>query len=235
MWRLPANWNRRCLPAKCAAVYLNAGSGSPDPAKARNLEYNVALDPISYAAIFDLPCPVYWLPCFEEVGKAPAVDMWSVKEYGSYYKFQHREVFGDLSDKTRNFFTFMYRGGRTGGRSPRPATQRMRWLGYLLGPQDQAELERQSTLWRNMWCTGGQLHAVGMTVTRQGKIVAMGEAGNNAVFTFDPIQLTCDDSGVTSWRPTTDATNRYIFHVRDVAQYQAAMTRALASLLAELP
>ena len=50
---------------KCAGVYLNAGSGTSDKALTSRLEYNVVLDPLSYAAIFALPCPVYWMPCFD--------------------------------------------------------------------------------------------------------------------------------------------------------------------------
>jgi inosine-uridine nucleoside N-ribohydrolase len=52
---------------KCRAVYLNAGSGTLDPTEAARKEWNVRLDPAGYAAIFDLPCPVYWLPCFHTV------------------------------------------------------------------------------------------------------------------------------------------------------------------------
>ncbi|MGZ5453282.1 MAG: hypothetical protein ACXW2R_03550, partial [Candidatus Aminicenantales bacterium] len=40
----------KLFAAKCAGVYLNAGSGTPDPALAARLEYNVNLDPASYAA-----------------------------------------------------------------------------------------------------------------------------------------------------------------------------------------
>jgi len=44
---------------KCAAIYLNAGTGSPLKEKAAEIEYNVQRNPASFAAIFDLPCPVY--------------------------------------------------------------------------------------------------------------------------------------------------------------------------------
>ena len=47
--------------SKCAAIYLNAGTGSPDVNSTSKLEYNVTLDRFSYAAIFDLPCPAYWI------------------------------------------------------------------------------------------------------------------------------------------------------------------------------
>jgi hypothetical protein len=50
---------------KCAGIYLNAGTGLPDKNSSGKLEYNVLLDKVAYAVIFDLPCPIYWLPCFE--------------------------------------------------------------------------------------------------------------------------------------------------------------------------
>ena len=42
---------------KCAAIYLNAGTGSQDPQKAAVLEYNVQRNPASYAAVFDIALP----------------------------------------------------------------------------------------------------------------------------------------------------------------------------------
>ena len=55
---------------KCAGIYLNAGTGSPIRERAADFEYNVSLHAAAYAAIFDLPCPIYWMPCFEEMTTA---------------------------------------------------------------------------------------------------------------------------------------------------------------------
>jgi hypothetical protein len=40
---------------------------------------------------------------------------------------------------------------------------------------------------------------------------------------------------VTEWTHDGTATNRFIFHVRDVEKYQPAMTEAMKSLLTALP
>lgn len=217
---------------KCARIYVNAGTGSPDEAKARKLEYNASLDASAYAAIFDLPCPVYWMPCFEEMGTPPGATTRPVMEFGTYYQFRQNEILPHLSKKTQNFFTFMYRGRH---RQEGQHAAQANWLQYLLGPKDDAELARQATINRNMWCTGGFLHATGRTVTRDGEIVSLQDAGGSGVFDFDPITVACDDRGVTRWRPSEKVTNRFIFHVRDVENYQSAMTAALRSLLTKLP
>ncbi|MHC4147365.1 MAG: nucleoside hydrolase, partial [Planctomycetota bacterium] len=70
---------------KCAAIYLNAGTGSPKMTAASKLEYNVTLDKYAFAAIFDLPCPVYWMPCFEDMESRRERP---IREYGTHYKFR---------------------------------------------------------------------------------------------------------------------------------------------------
>jgi hypothetical protein len=217
---------------KCARIYLNAGAGSRDKEKAKKLEYNVGLEPAAYAAIFDLPCPVYWMPCFEEVHPEQKEKMWTVREFGTFYRFRHDDVLPHLSTKAQNFFTFMYRERR--GRELKTEIG-IHWLQNLLGPPDSAELTRLQTTYRNMWCTAGFLHAAGLTVTKDGRIVPLAEGVDDAVFTFDPIRVTCDDRGVTEWSPANAPSHRYIFHVRDTDRYQAAMTHALRELLARLP
>ena len=208
--------------AKCAAVYLNAGSGTRDKAKAARLEYNVGLDPAAYAAIFRLPCRLYWLPCFEV---APSRGTpWRVMEYGTFYRFRQDEILPHLRPRVQKFFLYML------SRSPD-----QRWLRWLDGERDEKLLAQFGGMHRNMWSTAGFLHATGRTVTRAGEIVALGEAAGRAVFTFDPVEATCDERGVTTWRPDPAATKRFIFHVRDAKAYAAAMTKAMRSLLVKLP
>ncbi len=217
---------------KCAAVYLNAGSGTRDLAKAARLEYNVALDPVSYGALFRLPCPVYWMPCFEEV-PGPGVDL-QVAPYGTFYRFRQDAILPHLSGRVQNFFAYMYRHGNTlGPQSPPPVAQ-TNWLQYLVGPPETELLVRQGRLDRNMWCTGGFLHAVGLTVTVDGQIVPLAEA-KNPLYTFEPIRVECQPSGVTHWTPDTKSTDRFIFRVLDPERYAAAMTTAMRTLLKTLP
>jgi hypothetical protein len=102
---------------KCAAIYLNAGTGTPDKTKAAWLEYNVSLSAAAYGAIFDLPCPIYWMPCFEErPGKGQGAPQ--VMEFGTFYRFLQSDILPHLSPRLKNFFAWMYssqRGRLTNG------------------------------------------------------------------------------------------------------------------------
>lgn len=221
---------------KCAAIYLNAGSGTPDIRKAAKLEWNVSLDPRAYAAIFELPCPIYWMPCFETVG-APAPLASRLDKYGTYYRFAQGDVLPDLSTGVQNYFAYMFLHGRN-EMQPRPQALRPNfrpnWLRYLVGPADTVLQTRIRAMNRNMWCTAGFLDAVGRTVTPDGKVVPS-DTSAASIFTFDPIQIQCADNGVTEWRSGTSSPARFIFHVHNTSRYTDAMTSALKQLLVKLP
>lgn len=199
---------------KCAGIYLNAGTGSPDQTKAAQLEYNVSLAPHSYAALFDAPCPVFWMPCFEEMASGK-----TVMAYGSHYRFRQDQILPDLSNPMQNFFLSML--GRR---------QDHAWLPYLTGPVDEALLREFSAKDRHMWCTGGFFHAAGLTVTRTGEITPLDQT-SNTVLSFDPIRVSCSDEGVTRWTHDAKSKDRYIFHVRDIDQYPSAMIQGMKTLL----
>jgi hypothetical protein len=206
---------------QCAAVYVNAGVGTPDPAQQRPLECNVGYDPASYAAMFDLPCPVYWLPCFEVIDRSrPAC----VAQYGSFYRFHQGDILPQLSDRMQNYFMSMY----TGGQSPASL-----WFQQLAGPKNVEAIAAESRRDRGMWCTAGFLHAAGLAVTKAGQIVPRDSVAAG-VFDFTPVRVTCSPAGVTAWTKDPQSRNRFILRV-DVQHYQAAMTTALKSLLAKLP
>lgn len=206
--------------AKCAAIYLNAGTGSPKMGPTSKLEYNVTLDKYAFAAIFDLPCPLYWMPCFEELESSRRQQ---VCEYGTHYRFRQDEILPGLSDMVQNYFAYMF-GKYTGGN----------WLGYLKGTRDEALLAKVGSMDRNMWCTAGFLHAAGYTVTGDGQIASLTEKRTLPVFTFDGVRVECDDNGLTRWTADNGSRDRFIFHVRDTKNYRAAMTTAMKSLLASL-
>jgi hypothetical protein len=218
---IAANMAPDLFAAKCAAIYLNAGTGSPKMTLASKLEYNVTLDKFAYAAIFDLPCPVYWMPCFEEM---ESLNKQVIRQYGTHYRFRQDEILPHLSQMVRNYFAYMF--GRYTDSN---------WLNYLKGPGDKALLSKVGRMYRHMWCTGGFLHAAGYTTSRSGKIVSLDDKPNLPVFTFDPVKVRCDDSGLTEWTHDNNTTNRFIFHVRDTEYYQSAMTKAMKSLLMSLP
>jgi len=204
---------------KCAAIYLNAGAGSSKNDPGANLEYNVSLDRAAYAAIFDLPCPVYWMPCFEQMA-----DPWKVRQFGTFYRFRQDQILPYLSDRLQNYFAYML--GKV---------QSSNWLAYLTGPKDAQLLAEHAANYRNMWCTGGFLHAAGETVSRSGEIFPLDSEGESPVFTFDPIKVRCSDDGATEWTMDQNRNSRHIFHVQDIENYGSAMTAAMKSLLMSLP
>lgn len=206
---------------KCMGIYLNAGTGSREKQGPQRSEYNVTLDPLAYSAIFKLPCPVYWMPCFEKI--EPQSER-HVMEHGTYYRFQQNDILPYLSDKMQKFVAYMLAKVTDND-----------WLSYLLEEKDQALLHEFGTRYRNMWCTGGFFHAAGYTVTSEGRIMPLDQAPNKAVFAFEPANITCTEKGVTTWLHNSTARNRYIFHVLDTENYQSAMTKAMKKLLMELP
>ena len=207
--------------AKCAAIYLNAGTGSPKMSPASKLEYNVTLERYAFAAIFDLPCPVYWMPCFEEMESRRQQE---VREYGTHYKFRQEKILPHLSDMVQNYFAYMF--GKYTDHN---------WLDYLKGTKDEALLSKVGSMNRHMWCTAGFLHAAGYTVTRDGQIVPRNDKNEQPVFTFDAIKVECTDNGLTHWVRDGSSKDRFIFHVQDTDSYQSAMTGAMKSLLTALP
>lgn len=86
-----------------------------------------------------------------------------------------------------------------------------------------------------MYCTGGFFHAAEKAITKDGQIIDLNEGREDAIFTFEPIEMKCDRNGFVKWSITEKATNRYIFKINDISMYRAAMTNAMKSLLMRLP
>jgi hypothetical protein len=200
---------------KCKAIYLNAGSANS--IKDKKLEYNVKLNPLAYAAIFDAPCPVYWMPC------TTRTNIGEIGEYGTYYRFIQKEILPDLPAKLQNFFLFMLGQKKS-----------HEWFKYLNGKPETDLLNQFGDSVRHMWCTAGFLHAAGKKVTSDGEIVLL-NSGENSVFSFIPVKTSCNDIGYVDWEIENDSPNRYIFHVNDTTNYQKAMTIAMKKLLLQLP
>jgi hypothetical protein len=200
---------------KCAAVYVNAGNSQ----RRGKQEYNVSLDPVAYAAIFDLPCPVFWMPCFGRVQPGSAVS-----EFATRYRFRQEKILPHLSKKVRNYFGFVLGKVETS-----------RWLQYLTGPNDEKLLAEHGARYRNMWCTAGFLHAAGKSVATDGRIAPVNQVGDAGAFGFEPARITCSGNGRAEWTIDETAKDRYIFRVRDVDHYPSAMTQAMKSLLTSLP
>lgn len=196
---------------KCSGIYLNAGTGLPT----KELEFNVQLDAASYRTIFEAPCPVYWCPCFQQLGVNNAFG-----EYGTVYQFRQGDVYSRLPDRLRTYFE--YAMGREND---------LRWVRYFDRPRDPRIVKFIENSTRNMYSTAGILYAAGLTVTCDGHLADA--KTSDAVFEFLPVSVQCDEQGQTVWEHAHD-TNRYLFHATDSSRYAQAMTSALIELLNRL-
>ncbi|MFA7342916.1 MAG: nucleoside hydrolase [Terrimicrobiaceae bacterium] len=204
--------NPDLFKAKCRGIYLNSGWGARKSTPEDKLEYNVALDPRSYADIFHAPCPVYWLPCFGPEG------------YSTFYKFKQGEILPFLPHSVSRFFAFALAKDASSD-----------WLSNLKEDRHPEVLAAENEKMRNMWCTAGFLHLAGLGVDASGAIKPLAELGGDSVFEFEPMRVTCDDKGRTEWVPDPKSTDRFIFHVRDQAHYTSAMVTAMKTLLQTMP
>jgi len=202
--------------AKCAGVYLNSGSAHDNPANPGQLEFNVRLDPAAYAAMFDLPCPLYWFPCWH------TTEMRQSGASGSFYWLPHREALAGVSARLANYFAYMFEN------SPNP-----KWLRTMKSMPPASSWEKILGDRRGMWSTASQFAAAGLTVTRDGGIVPAREAGDASVFKLQAVEVTCSDDGRTMWQAAERETGRWMLAVTDVERYPAALTRAVAVLFKE--
>ena len=193
---------------KVKGIYLNAGNADDSG----EMEWNVKLDPKPYAQIFRLPCPIYWLPCWNRPGKRG--------RNGSYWVFRQDRAFAYARPETLNYFVGML--------GKRPATE---WLKMIEGPVDHLACMAFGRQNRNMWCTAGFLHAAGLAVRCDGTIARLGGDTGKAVCRFIPIEVTCTEEGRTAWKPSAKETGRFIIDIVDESVYDEAMTRAITTLI----
>lgn len=211
---------------KCKAIYLNAGW-----AYGTNWECNVNYDPAAFAAIFELPCPIYWMPCNMEYDSSKQAVI-SKGQFASEYSLKQKEVLPFLSPRIQNYFAYMYRDGLY---QKEKKQHDIYWLSYLNSPVEHDVIDYHSQQIRGMWCTAGFIHAAGKTVTKDGKIVPLNQASEQAVFTFDPIEIEFKDPRNFTWKHSPTSNKRFIFHVKDQEHYEQAMTKAIKTLLQSLP
>jgi hypothetical protein len=211
----------RLFATKCAGIYLNAGCGSQNPALQKigdEVEWNVHLNRGAYASIFELPCPIYWLPCFNTFSNTAIAG-----EYGTCWTFRQKEVLSSLSTPAQIYFAYVLSKGSG-----------INWLTYLLDPGNKDAALPYYDEPRGMYSTASFIHAAGKTVTVEGEIVSLDAAGDRAVYEFLPIDAHCDENGITDWQKAKGFTDRYIFHIRNMEKYAGAMTSALRSMVREI-
>ncbi len=88
---------------KCRAVYINAGVSTNDPSNADRREYNVTLDPFAYKSIWDIPAPLFWLPCFETL-EPNDQGRFTFGEHSSWFSFIQSEILDNVSPLLQQYF-----------------------------------------------------------------------------------------------------------------------------------
>ncbi len=202
---------------KCNRVYVNAGTGCNIENHER--ECNVITNPNAYAAMFDLPCPVYWCPCFHSIHPLP--EYFGPKnegKHGSVYLTDQSFLFDHMSVRLQNYFSYMFEC----------STDPM-WLAWLDRKESSAQLEYERTQKRRLYSTAGILHAAGITVDVNGDFSDL-YSEDKGVFSFIPINVTCDDHGFTRWERARGDTQRYILNIPDNYNYASALTIAISKL-----
>ncbi|MDR2440976.1 MAG: nucleoside hydrolase [Planctomycetaceae bacterium] len=197
---------------KCSGIYLN--SGGTHQAKPEILEYNVKLNPAAYAAMFELPCPLYWFPCWNMTEERKS------GEWGTFYWLSHKKALEGIQPSLATFFWYMF------SQSKDP-----RYLRMLKTTPPETEWNKILEGQRGMWSTASFFILAGLTVTKSGKIVSAHQAGDDALFRMEPVKVQCEDNGRLTWELSKKETNCFIFHVLDVPAYPEAMTQAVHSLL----
>ncbi len=201
---------------KCAGVYLDAGATHQK--KPEDLEFNVKLNPAAYAAMFDLPCPLYWFPCWH------TTEDWQTGEWGTFYWMPHRRVFEGVKTDVCGYFWYMF-----------SQAKETLWLRAISTPPPEAEWAKILDGRRAMWSSAGFLLMSDLSVTKAGKIVPLKDVGEDALFRMEPVKARCEENGRLQWELSEEPTGRFVFHILDVANYPAAMTEAVRSLLLAFP
>lgn len=134
---LAAAFNREpeLLKRKLKAVYIEIGRGPSGEQR----EWNVTLDPYSFALVIESGLPVYWCPCFGTDG------------YATYYTADQSAVVGACLPAVQNFFVYCLTQSKA---DP---------IEFLsTGPHSLPTGERK------MWCTAPLIHAAGRKIYRRG-------------------------------------------------------------------
>lgn len=195
----------------CAGIYLNAGLGTPHVEPASDVEYNVSINRAAFAVVLAAPCPVFWLPCFQDThGDRDG------RQFSTWYEFDLLALLPRLSPFVQGYLSSMFL-----------ARAETNWMCPTIDTSDGVFPH-----WRNMWCTAGYLHACGLAVRVDGKIALAPEVAD-PLFSFRPVTVQCDAAGRTSWVDGWSGPGARVnlFAVNHPSRYIEAMGRALGALL----
>ncbi len=191
-------------------IFLNAGTWGPqDP-----MEYNVTLEPYSFSRVFEIPCDIFWSPCFERI-EYP----YHVTERANYYEIDQKDYLPYLSPGLQNYFLYMFDHVREGG-----------WLSYVQGGVNRERLDFWCQKKRQMWSTPGFLLSAGLVCTKDGRLAEEG-AEEEPLFAFTPVSVTCQRNGLLDWMDTDADTGIRMFRLSDKERYPEAMGKVVLDLL----
>lgn len=200
------NQNAGLFKSKVEALYLNAGSAL----NTKELEYNVTLDKNSYSKIFQLPCKIYWLPCFENVSR-----LFTKGKNGSFYHFKQELVLSNISKQLLNYFL--------DASMDIPIKNIKESLNKEIDPK---LFQQCSSEYRNMYCTAGFLHCAGISFTDN--------STSKEVCSFKPIIISSNKEGRINWKFTKSKSNIYILNINNLNKYEKMMTNYLVDFLSKL-
>ncbi len=193
---------------KVEALYINAGS-----AFYSNLqEYNQFLNNESFLSLFSIPVNIYWFPCFHDMDK-----IWEIGEHGSFYKLKQKDIFDHLNEPLLNYFLSCLRQD--------PLTSKIQdSLNMDINPSD---VDKFGSLFRNMWCTAGFIHSVGLNVDLKGRIT---NDMDHPLFSFEDIQVSIKQDHLY-WMYSKSSSNIKMLKIHDIGLYQENMTKALNTMI----
>jgi hypothetical protein len=205
---------------KVRTVLLNAGSSGPS-----KLEHNVEIDVAAYVGLWRSGLGIDWYPC-----GSSTVDWRSPEamgEHNTWWYATHSDLFRGVLEPLRRWYAFALLGSNRGD------------ILHALSDLPAAEVERVTTTGgRNLWSIASLVVAAGrvLTKTAEGwRFVPAAQAGKERqILELDPVTVTVDDQGRTSWRAAAKSNVR-LFRRTPGQEHTAAMTEALNALLRTFP
>lgn len=215
---LAAAFNREpeLMRAKTRRVLLNIGATG-----GMKREWNVALDPVAYVALWRAGLPIDWFPCAtDRTAFDPAAGR------GTYWKCKHADLFAEIPEGLCAWIGYAFSGSSRGD-----------LIGALAESGRGAAWENVLAGERNMWATISLVMGAGRVLARADAgwrfvPARMADAAACWPCRLDPIAATVDDDAIVTWTETAHSPCR-LFGREPGAGFGAAMTEALNALWRE--
>ncbi len=189
------------------------------------VEYNVGLDPQAYVGLMRSGLPIYWLPCFDG-------GIWQNRGHASFWQASHADLLQQAPPELVQYFIYALERDTC---DP---------LAFVRSAVDPARRQRLFEQTRNLWCTASFAVLLGRDLQLvNGKYQTVPQkpgreidpALTNALFQFEPVDVTLTDAGVVRYSKGPDSHSVWRFKIRDSEKYARGMTEATAALLQGFP